>query len=137
MLYRATIGRAVMLFSEIIAFVIEVVVRYACFFVWLPFRVAFKWTASRIGRGIERAKCAHRKRMRRRYTEAELRRVSQNACGMIPDEMPKKRTLKGRGRLVGRKSKKKAVQSDLAGARADRRFGGGIHRGVRKQSDEI
>ena len=137
LIWRATLGRAVMLFSEAIAFGIEVAIRYICFFVLLPLRTAGKWIAAKIRRTVGRVRDAHRKKIRLGYTAAELRRASQNACGMIPDDIPRKRTLKGRGRLVSRKSKKKTVQPDLAFAHSDRRSGGGFNRRVRKQSDEI
>ena len=46
--YRGTIGRAVMLFSEVIAFVIETGVRYLVFFTFYPIRVSAKWLGAQI-----------------------------------------------------------------------------------------
>jgi hypothetical protein len=83
-IYRATVGRLVMLFSEIIAFFIGIFVRYLIFFTLLPFR----WIAKRIG--ILLSTCRRwvdqtiQKKQRIRYTERLLRDADACACGMIP-----------------------------------------------------
>jgi uncharacterized membrane protein YedE/YeeE len=133
LLYRATLGRLVMPFLEAIAFGIEVAVRYFWLCVSWPIRWITGWICARVRRIWEKTKLAHRKRLRHRYTEAQMCRVGQDAGGMIPERMEENRNEKRRGRSLGRTGKsKKAVQSNVAGASAHRHSGSGVPGGIRK-----
>ncbi len=83
-LYRITLGRVVMLASQAIAFGIEVLVRYAVFFITLPFR----WIGKQISKLCKRLwKChmTHRTlRARRRTTEHAWKELKKNGGGLIP-----------------------------------------------------
>ena len=130
LLYRGTVGRLVMLFSEVIAFLIETTVRYSMFFLLFPFRALGKWLKKRIRQAVNHVIGVRRKRMRRRFTASQSARIEQNACGMIPQDIPKKSRIK-RGKSLGKgKSKKETVQSHTFDARASRRSGGGIDRNI-------
>ena len=130
-LYRQTIGRAVMLFSEVIAFFAETILRYAVFFLLFPFR----WTTRKIGRGISVAVTAacnrERRRRRQRYTTL-VERQTNTACGMISQG---KGRLK-RGRRYGEKNEK-AIQLEHSDASISCGHRGGLSGRVRKQRHEI
>ncbi len=83
-LYRVTLGRVVMLASQAIAFGIEVLVRYAVFFVTLPFR----WAFARLSGAVRRLWRRHRERAmrkeRRRSTARAWRTLEKNGSGLIP-----------------------------------------------------
>ncbi len=130
LLYRATLGRLMMLFSEVIAFCVEIAVRYAVFFLLYPFQKLVGWSVGRMRTVKRRASRMSQKRTRRRYTERERERLSRNACGMIPDGMTKSRTPK-RGKQIVKRNKK-TIQSHTADASASRRAGGGLDRGLRQ-----
>lgn len=130
LLYRGTLGRLMMVFSEVIAFCVETAVRYAVFFLLYPIRKLFGWIRKKtIAVGI-RTKRVYQKQTRRRFTEKERVRLSRNACGMIPEGVNKQRSPK-RGKQIVKRNKK-AIQSDVADARASRRAGGGLHRDLRQ-----
>lgn len=128
--YRATAGRLMMVFSEVIAFCVETAVRYALFFLLYPIKFTLKFLKKRCVATKLRAKNASQKRNRRRFTEKERERSQKNACGMIPENVGKVRTPKRGKQIV--KSTKKAVQSHTTHARASRRAGGGLGRGIRQ-----
>lgn len=130
LLYRATAGRLVMLFSEVIAFAIETVVRYLLFFLLYPVRAVAGWSKRKVRGAVARTARAHQKSLRRRFTEAERTRGMKNACGLIPQDLPKQRTQKRGKRIV--KGTQKTIQSDTFDARASRRIGRGIHRDIRE-----
>ena len=130
LLYRATLGRLMMLFSEIIAFCMETAVRYALFFLLYPIKRTLKFIKKRCTATKLRARNAKQKRNRRRFTERERERMMKNACGMVPESIGKNRTPKRGKQIV--KSTKKTVQSHTADARASRRAGGGVGRGIRQ-----
>ena len=130
LLYRATLGRLMMVFSEVIAFCVETAVRYALFFLLYPIKRTLKFMKKRCAATKLRAKNASQKRNRRRFTERERERSQKNACGMVPENVGKVRTPK-RGKQIVR-STKKTVQSHTADARASRRAGGGLDRGIRQ-----
>ena len=119
-----------MLFSEVIAFAIETVVRYVLFFLLYPVRVIAGWSKRKIRGAVARSARAHQKNLRRRFTEVERTRGMKNACGLIPQDLPKQRTVKRGKRIV--KGTKKAIQSDALDACASRRTGRGIHRDIRE-----
>ena len=83
-IYRATVGRIVMLLSEIIVFFIGVTVRYLVFFALFPFR----WTAQRIWNVL--CTCwkwmdrSVQKKQRIRYTARLFREADECEFGMIP-----------------------------------------------------
>jgi hypothetical protein len=130
LLYRGTVGRLVMLFSEVIAFVIEAVVRYLLFFLLYPVRAVAGWSKRKVSSAVARSARAHQKSLRRRFTELERTRGMKNACGLIPQDLPKQRTVKRGKRIV--KGTKKTIQSHATDARASRRTGRGIHRDIRE-----
>ena len=92
--YRITLGKFVMLCSEIIAFFVEISVRYFFFFLFFPGRFACKqlW---RITCSIcLYAKKKQAQRCRVRFTAKELQRNDQNACGLIPENLPREQMQK-------------------------------------------
>ena len=130
LLYRSTLGRPVMLFSEVIAFVLETAWRYLCFFAFLPVRLLGRWMAKQTKRIHAGLSLAYQKQGRQRYTAQLLLRTERDACGMIPEEFSKDRKRK-RGRLL-ETGKKKAIQSDASDPNPSRRFGGRCHRNICK-----
>ena len=130
LLYRATLGRLVMLFSEVIAFLIETLARYLLFFILLPIRTLFKAlcnTAFKLGNAMVQKR---RYRMRRGYTANQLDRVARDACGFVPDVVPKNKKMK-RGRTVG-KRKENTIQPHVFDESASRRPRRGVHRNIRE-----
>ena len=115
LLYRGTVGRLVMLFSEVIAFFIETCVRYLLFFSTLPFRFLARQAKKWLETAAKRVWRAHRRSGRKHFTERQLDRVRRDACGLIPEELPKKRMPK-RGKYIAKE--KKTIQSHTADARS-------------------
>lgn len=109
-LYRTTVGRVVMLFSEVIAFFTSAAVRYLFFFLFLPFR----WIAKHIARAYIHAygRLSQRvqKEKREKYTRLEQSRAHL-ACGMLPTSSVKQKGSLKRGYRYGTKGKK-AVQPE-------------------------
>ncbi|MBR3894759.1 MAG: spore cortex biosynthesis protein YabQ [Clostridia bacterium] len=128
--YRATLGRLVMLFSEVIAFLMETVVGYTVFFVLYPIRAMAKWVRKRIRRVMTASVRVHRKHRRRHFTAEEYARGKRNACGLIPGDIPKQKKLKRGKQVVS--EKEKTVQSHVADARASRSPGGRGYRDIRQ-----
>ena len=129
LLYRYTLGRIVMLFSEAIVFVLETAVRYVFFFLLCPFRFLYGCIKRAVAKQMKKAALARTRRNRLRYTGKELARSARNACGLIPEDVPKTRMPKGGKKIV---KQQKTVQSDLTGADSSCHACGGIHRRVRK-----
>ncbi len=115
LLYRQTLGRCVMLFSEVIAFAIECAVRYAVFFLLFPFCALLRWGRKKMGAAVSHTLYSRRRHVRRKFTEAEARRAALTACGMVPEEQQKARLLK-RGERIAKG--KETVQPDAADARS-------------------
>jgi hypothetical protein len=113
LLYRGTVGRLVMLFSEVIAFFIETCVRYLLFFSTLPFRFLARQVKKWLETAAKRVGRAHRRSGRKHFTERQLDRARRDACGLIPEELPKKRMPK-RGKYIAKG--KKTIQSHTADA---------------------
>ncbi|MBO5295117.1 MAG: spore cortex biosynthesis protein YabQ [Clostridia bacterium] len=130
LLYRATLGKLIMLFSEVIAFFLETTARYAAFFLLYPIRKICGWIGSTIKKAVSNCLYARRRSLRRRYTVAELARGKRDACGLIPQAIPKSRILK-RGKCVVA-GKEKTVQSHTPDAGTARRSGRGRHRNLCK-----
>ena len=108
-LYRATLGRLVMLCSDMIAFCMSVFVRYTVFLVSFPFCLIGKKAYFVSGKAIKSCQYHALKKRRYRNTTRLRRQMEQDACGMIPkkdDTKPK--TLK-RGHRYARKNEK-AIQ---------------------------
>jgi hypothetical protein len=84
LLYRGTLGRAVMLFSEVIAFVIETGVRYLVFFTLYPVRRTAGFLKHLAVKLHRRATLRRAHTLRRRYTAAQIARVRRDACGLLP-----------------------------------------------------
>lgn len=127
-LYRASLGRLVMLCAETAAFLLESAVRYLVFFTLFP----FKWILGRL-MAVAR-KCRNnmiekrRKKRRDGYTkafEAHLDvRVKKGLLG-IEDE-------KGVRRDARNREQEKAVQSEPVGEDLSGSHRGGVHRRVRQ-----
>jgi len=130
LLYRGTLGRFAMLFSEVIAFAIETAVRYVCFFLFLPIRFLGRWVFGKSKQVCRSVALANRRTLRRRFTAIEYGRVARDACGMVPKTTVGK-TVGKRGKLLG-KGTKKTIQSHAVNPGASRRFGGGFHRNICK-----
>ncbi len=130
LLYRGTLGRPVMMFSEIIAFLIETFFRYLFFFLLFPFRMAARWIKKRLRTAARTAADQIEKQSRSRFTATELGRAGRNACGLIPEDLPKNKTLK-RGKPIGNR-KEKTIHTHASDARPSRRARCGGHRCVRK-----
>ena len=94
LLYRGTLGKLVMLFSEVIAFAIGAAFRYVCFFLLFPVRFACKWIRTGVQKLAARLAASRRKRERLRYTERVSTQGLQNACGLIPEILPKESRVK-------------------------------------------
>lgn len=109
-LYRATLGKLVMMCSELIAFAIGVLIRYIVLFVTLPFRFVYQKTHSASKRAINHYKAKVQKKQRDRYTVEQTRKLEQNACGMIPKKDETKQNTLKRGHAYARK-KEETVQS--------------------------
>ena len=128
-LYRATLGRLVMLFSEVIAFFIGALARYVCFFSLFP----FKWLAGRIYASLHatytKAKAKAQRRQRESYTKFQEERAA-SACGMVPREGITKRKLK-RGHAYGSKTNE-AVQPEHVDANLSRHHRRGLLGRVRQ-----
>lgn len=102
-LYRITIGKVIMLCSETIAFVLQTVVRYVCFFLLFP----FKWVAGKTYRLIKslvkRQKDARMRRIRLRYTSSQMDRLEDDVYESLLGK-DKKKGVRYRG------GKKEAIQ---------------------------
>ena len=129
LLYRVTLGRAVMLFSEVIAFALETFARYAVFFLLFPLRWSGGLVCRLAKRMTKRILRARRYKSRQRFTKTETQRILRDGCGLIPKAPPEERTIK-RGKYIG-KRKEKTIQPVADDAHTSGRVGGGIHRGIR------
>ena len=129
LLYRGTLGRLVMLFSEVIAFFIETGVRYLLFFMLFPIRTLFGFVKKRLGLAAKRAQYTYRHSRRKHFTSDQIERVRRDACGMIPEKAMPKRTPK-KGKYVAKR--KKTIQSDAADAPASGTSGRRVNRRVRQ-----
>ena len=107
--YRGTLGKLVMLFSEVIAFALETLFRYAFFFLSFPILFLGKTTKKSVCKMVLHASVVQKEKKRRQYTEKECARSILNACGLLPDDLPNPRRMKRGKKLV---KKQKAVQSD-------------------------
>lgn len=107
--YRGTLGRLVMLFSEVIAFALKTTVRYVFFFLSFPFRLIGRTLKKEFCKTLFRVRAAQTVKKRRRYTEKERARSALNACGLLSEEMAQARRIK-RGKKIAKKQK--AVQPD-------------------------
>ena len=101
LLYRGTLGRAVMLFSEVIAFIVETTVRYALFFLVFPIRSLVGLLCRLTTSCVRHLARIQQKKKRLRYTVSERQRTVQNACGLLAQNLPRNKQIKG-GKKVGR-----------------------------------
>jgi hypothetical protein len=133
-LYRGTLGRLVMVFSEVIVFAIETGVRYFLFFLFFPVRFVFHRILAAVQKSCAHARKIQSQKKRIRYTESEFARIQKNACGLIFEDC-----LQDLNYKRGKKSVKeqKTVQSDVAhpdfAGYADHR----VHRSVRIQRHAV
>lgn len=135
LIYRATLGRLVILFSEVIAFVLEVAVRYLLFVLLFPIQRVGQCLVKGARGATSRVKEKRQKKERVRYTAAEQARIKRNACGMIPQGNARKALKKGK--KYARKSRKKAIQSEYASPSGNSFDRGDIDRCFCKQRDEV
>lgn len=125
--YRVTVGRIVMLFSQVIAFAVECIARYALFFLSYPFVFAARKMRNAGKKAYHAATERKRIQKRRRFTEKETARLARNACGMIAEEKPiQKRPRKGK-RIAKSAKSKEAIQPDATDANSFGNFDRGIH----------
>ena len=128
--YRHTVGRIVMLFSETAAFLLEAGVRYVCFFLLFP----WKWAISRLIGVIKKAVNKHRalrqKRDRIRYTRQCMENVEQTVYRtLIKDENYQKKEGQDAKRA---NRKEKTVQSEPDDAHLSGGHRGGVAGRVRQ-----
>ena len=102
-LYRITIGKMIMLCSETIAFVLQTVIRYVCFFVLFPFRWVAGKTYMLAKEFVKRQADARMKRIRRRYTADQMEHLESIVEESLLGE-DKKKGVRYRG------GKKEAIQ---------------------------
>ena len=112
-LYRGTIGRPIMLASELIAYGVEAVFRYAVFIGWLPVRILIKCLGVTVGRLWVTLQSALQRRDRRRYTKRQKKINERCAGGLIPQDNQNKRIFKRRRYHAS--NTKKTVQLEHAG----------------------
>lgn len=132
LIYRVTLGRLVMLCSEVIAFFIETFFRYCFFFVLFPFSFVKRKLVAQARKTALACEVKRQKRERDRYTRQEFARILVDGDGMLTR---KDLSDPFHGRLKkGKKyaTKKKTVQpeSDHSGVSGFDR--GGVHRRVCK-----
>ena len=134
--YRGTIGRAVMLFSEVIAFVIETGVRYLVFFTFYPIRVSAKWLGAQIAAIYRHSVTRHRRILRRRFTAAQSSRAMRDACGLLPMSVKNtaKQKTKGlkKGKLIQHGKQEETIHAITSDAHSSRRADRRIHRNICK-----
>lgn len=129
LLYRGTLGRLVMLFSEMIAFVLETAFRYMLFFFLFPLRYLIGKLKKAIAAMRFSVAKKRQKQKRKVFTQRERDRGMRDACGLIPESIPKSRSVK-RGKLIGKQQK--AIQPNAFNKSADCCAGGCSRRRVRK-----
>ncbi|MBR2927307.1 MAG: spore cortex biosynthesis protein YabQ [Clostridia bacterium] len=134
LLYRATLGRLVMLFSQGIAFAIETAVRYAVFFLLYPVRQLWKVTKQEAKRLWCMLVLRSQKRRRARFTAIQFENVLENGCGMLSEKLSKEQIQKIR-REYGKG--KKTVQHESARAYSVGHSDRGFPRHFRKQHHAI
>lgn len=103
-IYRETLGRIVMLFSEGIAFCVETTLRYLFFFLGLPVRFCCNQVSCIVAKLYRKCKEDCQKRRRKRLTAREKKRIAVNGCGLLPSDDKTKRREK-----VAKKRAEKAV----------------------------
>jgi len=132
LLCHLMLSRPIMRIAEVIVFSIETMVRYACFFALLPFRILLGRLKGLFKIIVQGLVLRHEKKKRVRYTNLQTQRIDQDACGLIF-------TLeKGRGeRNKHGTRKEKAIQSESSGKDISWIAGRHFHRRFRKQHDEL
>ena len=84
--YRMTLGRLVMLLSQVIAALIEWFFRYLFFFVTLPFRLLLKLVRRMVSSVYRHVLLTRQCKARARCTERFFRQIESNACGLLPQK---------------------------------------------------
>lgn len=132
-LYRRTLGRAVMLFSEVIAFGLECALRYCVWFLLFPFR----WAGGRLLRLLRRTAGRMReladRRGRAAWTGRQMQRARQGG-ELLPRSGGNGKDVKHAKHATG-KAKKKAIQPEPDGAGLSRAADCGVAGGVHQQRD--
>ena len=132
LVYRGTLGRAVMLFSEVIAYAVESAVRYTVFFLFFPFR----WAKRRIAQLAQRIYASlygrSQRKARVRYTAQMHAQIAKNACGILMQKDVQRSNKRLKNGKKYAKGKKKAVQSEPDPACFSGSDRGGFHRRVCK-----
>ena len=131
-LYRCTLGKAIMLFSEVIAFGLECTVRYFVFFTLFPFR----WMGGKLYRLLRgtagRVRRRAWKRSRAAYTEREMRAAQKGGVLLPHTGQNRKDEQNAKG-----KAKKKAVQPEPDGSGIPCGDDRGVARGVHQRRDAL
>ena len=83
-LYRATLGKLVMLFSEVIVFAVRYAVGQLIFWMLFPIRKLGGMLRRRMKQILEDRREKNRKRQRKRYTASCFAEARATACGLLP-----------------------------------------------------
>ena len=134
LLYRGTLGKLVMLFSEVIAFAIGTALRYVSFFLLFPMRFVCKQIRTGVLLLSAHFAASRRKRGRIRYTEWMILQSKQNACGLIPENLPKESRVERRKKLG---KQQKTIQSHAAHSHPSGNADRGFDRFIRVQRDAV
>ena len=106
LLYRVTVGRLIMLFSQVIAFAIESAVRYLLFFLSYPWIRLMRMGRRPLQRLIAAWNEKRKRRLRVRFTQWEYQRLPR--LPMVPLEVAEDRTdrKKKKGRAICKRNPK-------------------------------
>ncbi|MBQ9785252.1 MAG: spore cortex biosynthesis protein YabQ [Clostridia bacterium] len=129
-LYRLTIGRLVIRAAEVIAFGIETLVRYAVFFITLPFCLIGRRIAALVRRLWQMRRERIMKRARQRATARAWHDLEKDAGGLIPRAKKREESTKEVRHGGG---KEKTIQSEHSGAHLSGAAGGDRDRRVRRK----
>ncbi len=96
-LYRLSIGKLIMACSETVAFLLQTVVRYICFFVCFPFEWVARKTYNLIRAVIKKQVAKRMMRERARYTALQMAHL-ESVAGTVLLAEEKKKGVRYRGR---------------------------------------
>ncbi len=82
-IYRASLGHLLRPVLEMLALLTVNLIRYTVYFLILPFRTALSAIRYLLLRWYRRRMRKRERKQRIRFTQAELRRLEKNACGML------------------------------------------------------
>lgn len=108
LLYHHTLGRLVMLFSQVIVFLLETAFRYTVFFVCLPFRIIGKKVRAQIGKISAQIRTKKEFNQRLRTTKMAFAQIALDGCGMTFGIYETPKMLKKEENRVEKHSKRKS-----------------------------